>query len=215
MVILKTTDKLKVERHLEILTGVYSKQLTLTERQIYELLCLKYDYEIRKDTCNKLVESELVVRSYNILSTKDTVFTSEDFNRDTEDDFDYLSPFMVYLDYLSSKLVNILVYINTVESLYGIRFKSFRDIKSCHEIVNVFKYGLAIDRFSVLKLEDSSTDIEFLLGYAKKIIPDLRDDIGSDIVYVSPGTKDILKTISNQALYTPFRFIHERFLSVN
>ncbi len=209
MVILKTNDFKKVNRHLSIIISIRIGELNLSKHQLYELTCLYYDYLIREITINKLSENEFTIRSYNILSNAEVIFIKEDFEYNTYDEYDYYNNMLCLLKELVSKEETIINYLNTVSQLYGIIFRTYRDIKKAHDILNIFKYGIDIERTKLLNCKDNVEPMDFLQAYVDYAISDFRTDIRTIITRLDITVKQRLISICEQRRRVPFKYAQE------
>ena len=195
MVVLKTNEHAKVNKHIKIITDLWNKDLNINQKQTFELMCLYYDYIIRKNEINNMTEDELTIRLYNILSNEAVIFTKNDFDITFKDEFGIEDYIIETLKKISSDLNNIMFYLATVESKYGVKFVTYRNIRITHMIVNIFKYGLHIDKQEAFECNSNMSNIDFLQCYISKISKDLTVE---DVCDVSLKARKLLIAFTNK-----------------
>ncbi len=198
MTTLKTTDYDKVNKSIEIVTLTYGNDFNVTKKQTYELMCLYYDYIIRKDTIDPISENEFTIRTYNILSDDLVIFEKDDFETNTNDEYQFMDHMLERIKEMSDNLSNILIYIDNVYLKYGVLFNVYRNIKLSHMMVNVFKYGIGIERKKLLNCASINHTMDFFKCYMSEALSEDISDFEKTVKSVSVKTKDRLIGICEQ-----------------
>jgi len=207
MVILKTKEYNKVSKHIEILEKIMTKEKQTYGKIIFELMCLYYDIKSREKTSNKLGEHELTVRLYSIMSTDRVIFVKDDFEIDDSDDFGSHQAMIDFLSDNASQVYNIDIYINTILGKYGLIIKTFRDIAKTQEIVNLFKYGVVIDKSELMNISDETDDMEFLRRYVHKTLG--YEDLTYSVDGVVSKARKLILAHNTQSRKETFRNLTE------